>query len=565
MQDFLSTIPDAEILPCDSKLVSIDIPENSKHDLFYKYQIPLTKTETITLEDFSWRFSLDKSANSFSFEIPEIDYFSDETDYYIIHNNSKNLINLVGQSNNTYKTISKKDTLYPSESGVYSSSENSFFSFVPPSIFCNTEKYVMPIKDKKSGYVYTFSFDSNSLKTIDSRPLLAMGEETWEFSIAESISVCKMLRESDSDALCFAGTETALDEKGFPFFQGVAGRIALSHDGAEAAATKLFRFPSQESECKVDGDVQFLDAALLDDGELVTAGQVSAQEPRGIIVRYTAAGAASDFALSEETIALGALCRGADGSSFFAGGIDSNGNIIIISVSCGASLECKKIASLSIPADETVDGIKMCYSATEKFILIAVNIKDADGFPHSHLYKIPSNGDTATEINLQEKISAISSIALRKNGAALLVGDVSMGGAATACVLTAHLDKQTCETQFISPEAPSWISDAWLDESSDELIVCGMTTYGKKRVPFIRGFAQDFQTSWEQIYSESTFKDLNDAAFLVPCVDYGFLVCMSALDADNKYCAPFKVVRVNSTGKISENHRTIQLKGEFDL
>lgn len=557
MQDFLSATSDAEILPGDNKLITIDVPENSKHDLFYKYQIPLTKNETITLEDFSWHLTLDMNANSFSLEIPEIKYFSDKTDYYIIYNDSKKPIKLIGQSNIAYKTIAEKDTLYPSESGVYSSSENSFISFLPPSILCNTKKYVLPVEDKKSGYVYTFSFDGNSLKMKDSRPLLAVGEETWEATFAENVSVCKMLRRPDSDALYFAGTETALDAKGFPFLRGVAGRIEISNSGAESALEE-FRFAPFD----VDGDAQFFDAMLLDSGELVAVGQISAEEPHGIIARYTEEGAASDFALSEETIALGALCGSTDGSSFFAGGIDSDGNIVVMSVSCGTSFVRRKIAALPIIASETADGIRFCYSATEDFILLAVNIKDADGFPLSRLYKISSNGGAMDEINLKGKISEVSSIVLNQNNTAILTGETFSGTKATACILTVQLDEQSCETQFISPNAPSWISDACFSESSDELILCGMTVFGKNRVPFMRAFnAHDFQPTWEQTYSAPTFKGLNDAAFFVPCADYGFLVGISALDADNNRRAPFKIVRVTSTGKTSEHHETIQIKG----
>ena len=501
-----------------------------------------------------------------TFHLPEKSEVQKKDSYIILRNASKSEISIMNSSSRQiYLTINKTKSIPKGSSGVFSSSDRDFISneFVKMLVKEGKKETALPINFISPGFVYTYEYDGNSAMLTDSRPLLAMGEETWEATFAENISVCKMFRKPDSDALYFAGTETALDAKGFPFLRGVAGRIEISNSGAESALDE-FRFAPFD----VEGDVQFLDAVLLNHGEFVAAGQVSAQEPRGIIVRYTADGAVSDFAVAEETVALGALCRGADGSSFFAGGINFDGNIIIMSVSCGASLECKKIASLSIPSDETVDGIKMCYSATEKFILIAVNIKDADGFPHSHLYKIPcfASSDTTTEINLQGKICMISSIAMNQNGDVFLAGEASVGAKTTACVLTVHLDKHSCETQFISPEAPSWISGAWLDETAGELIVCGMTTSGKNRVPFMRAFSvQDLQTLWEQTYSAPAFKGLNDAAFLIPCADYGFLVGMSALDADNRHRAPFKIVRVTSTGKISKNHRTIQLKGEFDL
>lgn len=522
------------------------------------YKIPISETESYL---HSEKITIADSQNALEIKNPSGVL---ETETYIkIKNNSHASIQITSTGNN-YLPIFFKGQI----NGVSYSNDyyipNGKIGIVKArnvsSLSIKNDKGIQSIfkdGDIQASFVYTYEYDGKNACLVDSRPLLTMGEETWEATFAENVSVCKMLRRPDSDALYFAGTETALDAKGFPFLRGVAGRIEISNSGAESALEE-FRFAPFD----VDGDAQFFDAMLLDSGELVAVGQISAEEPHGIIARYTEEGAASDFALSEETIALGALCGSTDGSSFFAGGIDSDGNIVVMSVSCGTSFVRRKIAALPIIASETADGIRFCYSATEDFILLAVNIKDADGFPLSRLYKISSNGGAMDEINLKGKISEVSSIVLNQNNTAILTGETFSGTKATACILTVQLDEQSCETQFISPNAPSWISDACFSESSDELILCGMTVFGKNRVPFMRAFnAHDFQPTWEQTYSAPTFKGLNDAAFFVPCADYGFLVGISALDADNNRRAPFKIVRVTSTGKISKNHQIIQLKG----
>ncbi len=522
------------------------------------YKIPISETESYL---HSEKITIADSQNALEIKNPSGVL---ETETYIkIKNNSHASIQITSTGNN-YLPIFFKGQI----NGVSYSNDyyipNGKIGIVKArnvsSLSIKNDKGIQSIfkdGDIQASFVYTYEYDGKNACLVDSRPLLTMGEETWEATFAENVSVCKMLRRPDSDALYFAGTETALDAKGFPFLRGVAGRIEISNGGAESVAEEFCYDPFD-----VDGDAQFFDAMFLDDGELVAVGQVSTEEPCGIIVRYTADGAVSDFAVAEETIALGALCRGTDSSSFFAGGIDSDGNIVVMSVSCGTSFMRRKIAALPITDGETADGIRLCCSATEDFILLAVNIKGADGLPLSRLYKIPSNGCAMNEINLQEKICAISSIIMNQNGDVFLTGETFAGSKTAACILTVRLDEHSCETQFISPDTPSWISEAWLDEAAGELIVCGMTAFGKNRVPFMRAFGmQDLQTLWEQTYSASLFKGLNDVAFLIPCEDYGFLVGMSALDADNNRRAPFKIVRVTSTGKISKNHQIIQLKG----
>lgn len=558
MQDFLSHEADTTLPPKGTASLHISLSENSKRDLFYKYYIPLTPSETITIEDFSWKFTVDAHAEDTSFEIPEINSLPDNEDYYIFCNNSKNPIRLVGQSDSTYKTISKKDILYPAESGAYSGTENNFVSFLPPSILSNSSRWTVPVAEKKTGFVYTFSFDGNAVRMTDKRPLSAFLEPTWDCAIPKAISVCSLLQHPKSTALYVAGTETAQDERGFPILRGAAGKIMLP--GNSGAVGTFIAYTPFEA----DGDVQFFDAAVSAGGELVVAGQLSAEEPCGIIVRYTADGAISDFVAAEETVALGALCQ-KNGSSFFAGGIDSGGNVVVMSVSCGASTKCeyRKIASLAMPNDKAVDGLQLCYSVAEDCVLLAVNFNGQGGFSPSRLYRIAADG-AATEIDIQGKIDAVSSVIPNQDGDIFLTGEAPTGAQTAASILAVRTDGSSCETRFISPESPSWISNAWLDKDSDELVVCGMTTQGKKRVPFLRAFdTQHFRTVWEQSYNPPAFKGMNDVPFLIPCADYGFLVGMSALDADDRRQAPFKIVRVTSSGQITEQHKTIQLQGAF--
>lgn len=413
-------------------------------------------------------------------------------------------------------------------------------------------------KHLQSSTVYTFSFDGNAIRLTDKRPLVSVLEPTCGCTIPKSVSVCKLLRHPASGELYFAGTEKVRDSRDFPFLRGVAGKIVIS--GEPDAEENFVRYAPFEA----GGDVQFFDAAFSDGGGLVAAGQISAEEPCGIIVRYTADGAVADCAAAEGTVALGAICR-ADGSSFFAAGIDSGGAVVVMSVLCGTEIACKKIAAVEMPDGAAADGAVLCYSAAEGCVLLAVNTVGDSGFSPSRLYRIPSDGGTAQEISLREKIGAVSSIVLNKKGGVFLTGETPAGATTAACVLSVQTDGTSCETKFISSEFPSWISDAWLDADSGELVVCGMTACGKKRVPFLRAFGvQHFQTAWEKTYSDSAFSGLNDAAFVLPCADWGFFVGMSALDADNRRRAPFSVVRVTSSGQISEGHKTIQLQGAIE-
>ena len=495
-------------------------------------------------------------------EIKNPKVISEIESYILVRNNSTSSIQITSTGNN-YLPVFLEGQI----NGIFPSSDY----YIPgrkagivkikkaASLLIKNGDETHPLFKNKSfrlGFVYTYDYDGNSATLTDFRPIEKMAEPTWDCTIPESVSVCRVTRHSDSGALYVAGTETARDERGFPLLRGAAGKIMLPSDSG-AGGTFVAYTPFE-----ADGDVQFFDAAVSDGGELVAAGQLSAEEPCGIIVRYTADGAVSDFVAAKETVALGALCQ-KNGSSFFAGGIDSGGNIVVMSVSCGTSTECRKIALLAMPDGEAVDGIQLCYCAAGDCVLLAVNFNGQGGFSPSRLYRIAASGE-ATEIDIQGKIGAVSAVIPNQDGGIFLAGEAAAGAQAAACILAMRSDGSSCEPQFISPESPSWISNAWLDVDSGELVVCGMTTQGKKRVPFLRAFdTRHFQTAWEQPYSAPAFRGMNDAPFVLPCADYGFLVGMSALDADNRRQSPFKIVRVTSSGRITEQHKTIQLQGAF--
>lgn len=489
-------------------------------------------------------------------EIKNPKAISEIESYVLVKNDSASSIQITSTSNNYLPVLLKgqinavvpsSDYYIPSgKIGVVKAKNTT-------SLFIKNDDGIQSVfknKSLDSATVYTFSFDGKAVTMTDKRPLANILEPTCEYSFPESVSVCALLKNPVSGAMYFAGTETAHDVRGNAFLRGVAGKLPLDDEQAQAAG----RFAPFE----VKGDVQFFDAAFSDNGELFAVGQVAMDEPRGIIVHYAANGAAADFAAVEEAAALGAICH-ADNSSFFAGGIDYDGNIIILSVSCGTEIECRKIALIELSDEESADGIEMCYCAPGNCVLLAVNPGSAGGFSPSHLYRIPVGGGTAAEISLQGKIGAVSSIIMNQNDELFLTGESPVGAQTAACILAVRPGDSSCEIKFISKKSPSWISDAWFDGASGELVVCGMTTSGKKRVPFVCAFdTQDFHTIFEKIYTGLEFSGLNDAAFVLPCADWGFTVIMSALDADNSRLAPFKAVRVTSSGQISEHHKTIK-------
>lgn len=549
-------IDSQKIMPEKSIRHNLPLHESALYDGWnITYKIPISKkafylhSEKMTVAD---------SQNIIEIKNPKA--ISEIESYILVKNNSTSSIQITSTGNNYIPVFleGQINGISPSSDYYIPGRKTGIVKIKKAaSLFIkNGDETHLLFKNKsfRLGFVYTYDYDGVSAALTDSRPIEKMAEPTWDCAIPEGVSVCRLARHSDSGALYVAGTETARDERGFPLLRGAAEKIMFPGDSG-AGGTFVAYAPFE-----ADGDVQFFDAAVSDGGELVAVGQLSAEEPCGIIVRYTADGAVSDFVATEETVALGALCR-KSGSSFFASGIDSDGNIVIMSVSCGTSTECRNIASLAMPDGEAVDGLQLCYCAAEDCVLLAVNFNGQGGFSPSRLYRIAAGG-AATEIDMQGKIGAVSSVIPNQDGGIFLAGETAAGVQAAASIVAVRNDGSFCETQFISPESPSWISDAWLDADGGELVVCGMTTQGKKRVPFLQAFdVRHFQTTWEQSYSAPAFKGMNDAPFVLPCADHGFLVGMSALDADNRRQAPFKIVRVTSSGRITEQHKTIQLQG----
>ncbi|MBD5404916.1 MAG: hypothetical protein HDR55_08025 [Treponema sp.] len=558
-----STYIELTLEPGEIKEKSYLYLSKTEHSLFFfpRFLIPLEDT-AISIFDRNICYRIETKNGLYQSIIIETPQkcASAARDYYVIlKNNSQSEISVMNSSSRQlYLTMNKTKSIPGNKSGIFLSSQREFIhtDAVNMLIQDKNREIVFPAKNLKGGFVYTYDYDGNSATLTDFRPIEKMAEQTWDCTIPESVSVCRLTRHSDSSVLYVAGAKMARDERGSPLLRGAAGKIMLPGDSG-AGGTFVAYTPFE-----ADGDVQFFDAAVSDGGELVAVGQLSVEEPCGIIVRYTADGAVSDFVAAEETVALGALCQ-KNGSSFFAGGIDSGGNIVVMSVSCGTSTECQNIALLAMPDGEAVDSIQLCYCAAEDCALLAVNFNGQGVFSSSRLYRIAASGE-ATEIDIQGKIGAVSAIIPNQDGDIFLAGEAAAGAQAAACILAVRSDGSSCETQFISPESPSWISDAWLDADSGELVICGMTTQGKKRVPFLRAFdVRHFQTAWEQSYSAPAFKGMNDALFVLPCADYGFFVGMSALDADNRRQAPFKIVHVTSSGRITEQHKTIQLQGAF--
>lgn len=380
------------------------------------------------------------------------------------------------------------------------------------------------------GYIYTFEFDGESVKLKDYRPILKIGEATWEIPVANSQKV-KFIRFNEyTQNTYIVGEDTTNSEKSQCFIQVVdnQGNI-VKYDTEEFA------------------NCVFTDIIFYKDSLIVAAQNKDLQTPPFLIEFDNTGkrtGLLSDFS---DLSSIDALYAVNEEQFYISGTSSGKDKIIILPVKYGNNLlREKKLFELS--CDLNPKNYKSCYDKLNNSIWYAINYESA----HSEIYKVDLSTATNEKISLIEDFSKITGV-VHDNMNSLYVSGQDDTGLTVVAKVTWKNDSE----QFVSEKVYNFNRSTEITGihiSNDiELVVCGLENTSSlirsTTTPFMQAISLKDSTSlWRQQYS----KEYSSVNYFVPCTDYGYMVFLEGMSS-NASC----LMRVNSVGKVSDNHQTL--------
>lgn len=380
------------------------------------------------------------------------------------------------------------------------------------------------------GYIYTFEFDGESVKLKDYRPILKIGEPTWEIPVTNS-QIVKFIRFNEYTQNTYIVSEdTTNSEKSQCFIQVVdnQGNI-VKYDTEEFA------------------NCVFTDIIFYKDSLIVAAQNKDLQTPPFLIEFDNTGkrtGLLSDFS---DLSSIDALYKVNEEQFYISGTSSGKDKIIILPVKYGNNLlREKKLFELS--CDLNPKNYKSCYDKLNNSIWYAINYESVD----SEIYKVDLSAVTNDKISLTEFFSKITGI-VHDNMNSLYVS----GQDDTGLTVVAKVTRKNDSEQFVSEKVYNFnrgTEITGIHISNDiELVVCGSENTSSlirsTTTPFMQAISLKDSTSlWKQQYS----KEYSTVNYFVPCTDYGYMVFLEGMSS-NASC----LMRVNSVGKVSDNHQTL--------
>ena len=384
--------------------------------------------------------------------------------------------------------------------------------------------------EPEKGYIYTFEFDGESVKLKDYRPILKIGEPTWEIPVTNS-QIVKFIRFNEyTQNTYIVGEDTTNSEKSQCFIQVVdnQGNI-VKYDTEEFA------------------NCVFTDIIFYKDSLIVAAQNKDLQTPPFLIEFDNTGkrtGLLSDFS---DLSSIDALYKVNEEQFYISGTSSGKDKIIILPVKYGNNLlREKKLFELS--CDLNPKNYKSCYDKLNNSIWYAINYESVD----SEIYKVDLSAVTNDKISLTEFFSKITGI-VHDNMNSLYVS----GQDDTGLTVVAKVTRKNDSEQFVSEKVYNFnrgTEITGIHISNDiELVVCGSENTSSlirsTTTPFMQAISLKDSTSlWKQQYS----KEYSTVNYFVPCTDYGYMVFLEGMSS-NASC----LMRVNSVGKVSDNHQTL--------
>ena len=544
----------------ETKEKTYTIAKNDERNFFFypRFLVPVeNKIIPISDREIFCRVETKNGAKqTAAFHLLEKNAIHKKDSYIVIRNLAKSEISIMNSSSRqTYLTMDGAKTIPKYSSGIFSSADRNFISteFVKMLINEGKKETALPIKNFSPGMIYICEYDGSEILLADMRPLLNAGEETFSLEFDNAFLAGRMLLHPADDILYAAGTETAFDKNKNPFNRGCIKKIYTNTLASNKAECESFSYPEESA---------FFDSTFCVDENIIVAGQsVRNGDVRALLVSYTKEGALISSVESKQEYAFCAVC--AEKNMIYAAGIQENGTVTLYSF-LGANLfSQKKLTSFSLPNKTELADLKMHFSKNNHCIFMAISLLDSETgkMLSAILYQINVKENFARSVQMKiPEFYAISSFLETADGTLYISGESDFGGNSSAVIFRLNDLEKREQVLYRAAEIGLCISDMRFNEEYGIIIFSGMTTQGKKRVPFLRAIeCESGKVLWTQKYGK--ISDVQDATFLLPCADYGFFVGMSALDADNRRQAPFKIVRVTSSGRITEQHKTIQLQG----
>ena len=515
--NFSITIDDETVLSGAKVQHHFPVYNDGVHQTDVNYEIMLTenvsyilKKEKILIANNQKKVTI---TNPKSIDLPEC--------YVIIQNDSDKTIQITDERNNPSFKCYKEGIINSTASSIKNITANSKAVceikqsdglYVSDNQLATMVKLIKLDTPYKNGYIYTVSVQDEKITLIDFRPLLNLGEKSWQKEYKENEIIKSILQKGEY--IYLLGQLKENTQKNSKYRTNRLHCFNLQ-------GTDLWEKAARIIDIK-NADTDMYDMAFGSNGSVYVVGQCIETKKHNI---------------PADDKKLGIICE-----------YDLDGNF-----------QQKHF----VPEVSGLDMIMPCSDGT--FIVTGADVKDTNkniyfNFNQIDSYKETNPVWTLSEVStqFQNQIQSESKFIKDKNGNIYIAGETARFEDRRSCsakVIRIFKDGKI-EPVYTARESFSFVSDMVLDEEQNQLIMVGHLNanddVGNGGTPFIR--CLDLNTKnilWESLYTNCGYES---CANIVKCENYGFILHLVNVsinkDGEGEISLPCKIIRTNATGKL---------------
>jgi YD repeat-containing protein len=397
-----------------------------------------------------------------------------------------------------------------------------------------------PVINYKAAYVYSFTYEDSGVTLTDARPLHRIGEPSWSETVNEAVWKMPLVTDGDKINL-FSSAEKNITRYEYDSAGNLTGQVNNGDAFTINAAAQTgdgFLIAGQKTINNITRPVARIHNA---DGTIKHIFEPSNQYPAARFFTVSRQDKNDVWLLagdgrktgSSDNLAYARLVQNQGGkfsTLWETGGNDfSDGN---------SGIKCGNIESAAYDTD------RACWLVTGETVENGV-------VTGAYIAEIDSSGKNI-KIDPSFKGMSFYKILVNSDGVCFLAGEEYRGNLIYAVLIKYNLING--QYQRISAQiAPnSYYYDAVLDNANKQLTLAGVKQAkdgtGQGGVPFIE--AVNIENGALLWHENLSVEGASLVTSITPAPHYGFALTLSNIDKDGFFSKPFKIIRVNSQGKI---------------
>lgn len=377
---------------------------------------------------------------------------------------------------------------------------------------------VFPEINYLEGYVYTFIVNEKNISLSDARPIIKIGENTWEIPFDNNTQISSLFEDDNNKCVYFSGSENKT-----AFIHSLDNKININQFDTD-----------ESSEDSFSGIIKFADSLI------VTGRNNTSKVP--YIIKYSTSGEkiGSNVYFEQFVEVKPFLCNN---DLFIAGLATDRKNISITLIKNGKKLGVQKNIS-DISVEDVIGSFVTVFDKHSSTIFCAINFEN----DYSNVYRININTGDISQIDISDNFIDISSIHIDAGSNIYFIG--TKDNYRTSIINLIETTKTYSERIVYSfTEKNVLINDSIIKDDYELILSGAVKSSAEIKSAFCMGI--NLKTS-EILWQNQSFKFRNgEFTKITPYSDYGYIAAYNSLDN----CG---LIRLNSAGYIDDNHQLLE-------